>query len=347
MAEGAGQSWWSILRWPIALGVLAWLVAANSEGVRDLVASGVRWRWIAAAAGMRVISILLATARWNKLLRGQEIHRPYTRVLRLFASGYVCNFLLPGTLGGDMARAGMIAVDSPQQRMRGAATVPLDRMLGLLAFISVGALAGLSQWSEIPQGLLRSCVVALVVVGGAGLTGLAALLLLRFPPRRSRAESIPGSEESPPPTDSQQRRRALGHELLYGLALLRDSRGAVLAAFALAAIGHSLLAMSMYSCLRAFPAADIPAGAIAHLWIVPSAEVPASVLPLPGGVGAREGALALLYGALADDPTTAERYRQVGVVTAATFSTASVCVAALVAAWLAMTGGRRLPPTAD
>src|SRR5690606_36787381 len=138
---GERRDWWRILRWPVALGVLVWLVASHLDGVRDLISSGVRWRWVAAAAGMRVISILLGTARWNRLLSGQGIHRPFGKVLRLFATGYVCNFLLPGTVGGDVARAGMIAVDSPQQRMRGAASVPLDRLLGLLAFISVGAVA--------------------------------------------------------------------------------------------------------------------------------------------------------------------------------------------------------------
>src|SRR5690606_18561738 len=120
--------------------------------------------------------------------------------------------------------------------------------------------AGLSQWSAIPPGLLRSCVVTLAVIAAAGLSGLAALLVLHFPPGTGSGDLDPDTA-SPPTGENEQHQRALGHELLYGLALLRESRAAVLQAFLLAAIGHSLLAMSMYSCLRAFPAADIPAGA--------------------------------------------------------------------------------------
>lgn len=349
MPEGQQRSWWNMLRWPAALAVLAWLVAANIDGVRELLASGVRWPWVATAAALRLFSIGLGAARWNCLLEGQGIHRPFAKVLRLFSTGYVCNFLLPGTVGGDVARAGMIAVDSPQQRMRGAATVPLDRLLGLLSFICVGAVAGLMQWSDIPVGLLRSSVLLLVVVAAAGLTGLLLLLALRFPLRTRRGGGEPsGTAEQPgplPAEDPGQRQQALGHELLYGLALLRESRRSVLRAFALAALGYGMVAMAIYSCLQAFPAADVPAGAVAHLWIVPAAEVPASFLPLPGGVGAREGALALLYGALSGDRAAADQYRQAGVVVAATFSTVSVCVAVLLAVWLAMTGERRSAAT--
>lgn len=331
------------LRWPLALGVLAWLVIPNLDQLKGLLEAGIQWQWIVMAAILRASAMLLGSVRWDLLLQGQGIKLPILRVVRLFATGYVCNFLLPGTVGGDMARAGLVAADSPARRMRGAATVPLDRLLGLLAFIVVGAVAGLAQWPTIPHGLLRTSVLLLVVISACGVTGLAGLLLFRVSWRGRQDDPVSGvtAAESIPPreADPQQRRQKLGHELLYGLALLRESRRSVLIAFAIAAIGHSCLSMTMYCCLRAYPAAEIPAGAISHLWIVPSAEVPAAVLPLPGGVGAREGALSLLYGALSTDSVPAARYREVGVIVAATFSAVSVGLAMLVGSILALTGG--------
>lgn len=333
------QVWWQLLRWPIALGVLVWLISANADGIRELMAAGMLWRWIGLAAGLRILAILLASLRWSLLLKGQGIELAYWRVARLFATGYVCNFLLPGTVGGDVARAGMVAADSQNRRMRGAATVPLDRMLGLLSFVVTGAVMGLIQWQTIPEGILRTSVILLACLGGAGLTGLVGLLMFRFPSRSQPSSQHAETSEGPSAVSSaEQRRRALGHELLYGLGLLRESRSAVLLAFTLALIGHSMLSMAMFSCLKAFPAAEVPVGPLAHLWIVPSAEVPAALLPLPGGVGAREGTLALLYGALASTPAVADQYRETGVVVAASFSTVSVCLAIGIAALLAMTG---------
>lgn len=343
MAQEERHSWWKFMRWPVALGVLAWLIGSNISGVRELVAAGVAWHWVAAAAALRLVSVLLGSQRWNLLLHGQGIRRPYSRVFRLFATGYVCNFLLPGTVGGDVARAGMIAADNPERRMRGAATVPLDRLLGLLAFVCVGAVAGLYQWSTIPDGILRTSVGLLVTLAAVGLSGLTVLLIVRFPEGRKAhgvtETGVSGNDVPESFDNGSERRRKLGRELLYGLARLRESRGAVLAAFVLGMIGHSCLSVMMYCCLQAFPAADLPVNLISHLWIVPSAEVPAAMLPLPGGVGAREGTLSLLYGAFGTDPLSVDRYRDIGVVVAATFSTVSVGIALLIAGWLTVTGG--------
>lgn len=343
------RRWWGRLRWPVGLGVVAWLIVPNWNGLREIVAAGVAWPWLLGAAGMRMTALGLACVRWNLLLVGQQIHLPWHRVLRLQCTGYVCNFLFPGTWGGDVARAGLIAADTPDRRMRGAASVPLDRGLGLLAFVLVGAIAGLANWSQIPPGLLRLAVIALVALAALGTALLSAMLL--FPVSRRKTESATGETTKPDvetepgtrqPVDAPEatpaRRRRLAHELLVGLSLLRASRGSVVVAFLLAILGHSCLCASLYCCLRAYPAAKVPATAADHFWIVPAAEVPAALLPVPGGVGAREGTLALLYGSLTADSVLSDRYSEVGVIVAATFSTVCLMLALVVGLGLALSG---------
>ena len=347
---------WGWLRWPLALGLIAWLILPNLDGLRELVGAGVLWRWLLAAAGLRLFALTLAGVRWNLLLTGQQTEVPVLQVFRLQCVGYVCNFLFPGTWGGDVARAGLIAADTPEHRMRGAATVPLDRGIGLLAFILIGAIAGLVRWASIPAGLPRLAVIGLVVLAVLGVVFLCALVLAPMPRRRrkstatiARTKGDPqnGSrEESVEIEDAPTRRQRLGRELLLGLSLLRESRASVAVAFLLATVGHGCLCLSLYCCLPAYPAATVPVTATDHLWLVPAAEVPAAFLPVPGGVGAREGTLSLLYGSLTGDEALSRRYARIGVIVAATFSSVCLVLAAIIGIVLAL-GGFRPTSQAD
>ena len=338
---------WGWLRWPLALGLIAWLILPNLDGLRELVGAGVLWRWLVAAAGLRLFALGLAGVRWNLLLAGQQTNVPALQVFRLQCVGYVCNFLFPGTWGGDVARAGLIAADTPEHRMRGAATVPLDRGIGLLAFILIGAIAGLVRWDTIPAGLPRLAVIGLVVLAVLGVAFLCALLLAPMPRRRRKpSEEAAQYDDDPRPVpdeavDAPTRRQRLGRELLLGLSLLRESRTSVMIAFLLATVGHACLCLSLYCCLPAYPAAAVPVTATDHFWLVPAAEVPAAFLPVPGGVGAREGTLSLLYGSLSADEDVSRRYAEIGVIVAATFSSVCLVLAAIIGTLLAL-GGFRL-----
>jgi uncharacterized membrane protein YbhN (UPF0104 family) len=171
-----------------------------------------------------------------------------------------------------------------------------------------------------------------------------------MPRRRPKSTESVAQPEGDPQGDSQQeqdeaedapsRRQRLGRELLLGLSLLRDSRSSVVVAFLLATVGHACLCLSLYCCLPAFPAAAVPATATDHFWLVPAAEVPAAFLPVPGGVGAREGTLSLLYGSLTANEDLSRRYAEVGVIVAATFSSVCLVLAAIIGVLLALGGFR-------
>lgn len=329
MSSTKRKGWWRWLRWPLALGVLGWLIVPNLEALRQLVEQGIRWPWLGAALLLRLGSLVITGVRWKLLLRSQGIHPAPGRVAHIVGVGYVCNFVLPGTVGGDVAKAGLIAADTPERRKRALATVPLDRGLGLLSLLMLGAIAGLLGWNAIPSQLLRSAVGVMCVISGVGVAALA-LVMFKAVPAASDADSSAGNLL-----------QKIIRQVLRAVAVVQRARGAVIASLALSLIGHVGLCSASYSCLRAFRAADLPITWSDQLWLVPAAEVPAAFLALPGGLGAREGALSIFYREFAADPTTAELYAGVGVLVGGSFSLVSIALAALVGVALAVSSSVR------
>jgi hypothetical protein len=316
----------------LALGVLGWLILPHLEGLRELVQQGIRWQWLVAALILRAGSLAVTGARWNLLLSSQGIHPSASRVARIVGVGYLCNFILPGTVGGDVAKAGLIVADTPERRKRALATVPLDRALGLLAFLLLGTLAGLLRWPLIPSPVLRSAVVAMAAISLSGLTALMFVLLSR---------SWHYREKSTGEDDAFGMWQKLGQASWRGIAILQHARGAVLMALLLSLLGHVCLCSASYSCLKAFRAAELPVAWSDQLWLVPAAEVPAAFRALPGGIGAREGALAYFYGEFASDPALIERYRGLGVLVGGSYSIVCITLAVLVGLALAVSGPSR------
>ncbi len=319
---------WRHLRWPMAIGVLCWLIVPNLDGLRELVRQGVAWRWIAAAVACRFLSLALTGYRWNMLLAGQDIRPPKSRVARMVGVGYVCNFVLPGTIGGDVAKAGLIAAETPTRRKRALATVPLDRGLGMLAFVILGSIAGLLRWTTIPSPLLQTAVLLMAGISACGLISLAVVTCTGIAP------SITDSTKQDHATPLQK----LLQTVRQAIAMLRRARLTVWLALLLGIVAHCCLCSASYCCLMAFTAAEMPFGWVDQLWLVPSAEVPTAFLSLPGGLGAREGALAYFYGEFASTPAQLDRFRDIGVLVGGCYSMVCICLAVGVAGVLMVTG---------
>ncbi len=319
---------WRRLRWPLAIGVLCWLILPNLEGLRELVEQGVAWRWIAAAVGFRFLSLALTGYRWNMLLAGQEIRPPKSRVARMVGVGYVCNFVLPGTIGGDVAKAGLIATETPTRRKRALATVPLDRGLGMLAFVILGSIAGLLRWTTIPSPLLQTAVL---LMAGISVGGLICLIV-------ATGTGIAREPADLNPRHSATRLQKLLMTVRQAIAMLRRGRVTVWLALLLGIVAHGCLCSASYCCLLAFTAAEMPFGWVDQLWLVPSAEVPTAFLSLPGGLGAREGALAYFYGEFASGPAQLDRFRDVGVLVGGCYSLVCIGLAVVVAGVLMVSG---------
>lgn len=322
------KGWWRWLRWPLAIGVLGWLIVPNLDGMSQLVQQGVAWRWLAAATFLRFLSLVITGFRWNMLLAGQEIRPPKSRVARMVGVGYVCNFVLPGTIGGDVAKAGLIAAETPHRRKRALATVPLDRALGMLAFVILGSIAGILCWNSIPSQLLQTAVILMI---GISLVGLTSLAFVSYSGMASRFIATSAGE----PTTALQK---VAQTLEQLIGMLRRSKPTIGIAILQGIVAHMCLCSACFCCLLAITGADLPIRWIDQLWLTPSAEVPTAFLSLPGGLGAREGAMAYFFGEFATDPLQHDRFRDIGVLVGGCYSLICIFLAVCVAGALVFTG---------
>ncbi len=94
------------------------------------------------------ITFIVTSYRWNELLKALDIHLKQSRTFVLTMVGCFYNTFLPGSTGGDLAKAYYASKQTPH-RARAVMSVVVDRAIGLLALFVVGGITAAFQW-EIP-----------------------------------------------------------------------------------------------------------------------------------------------------------------------------------------------------
>jgi len=109
------------------------------------------------AIGLYITIIFIACLRWQKLLKGQDIYLSFFKTLELNFIGLFFNTFMPSLTGGDVVKAYYVSKHS-DQRLEAATTVFIDRVVGMLALITIGAVASLYAISE-PQIRMPAIVI--------------------------------------------------------------------------------------------------------------------------------------------------------------------------------------------
>jgi glycosyltransferase 2 family protein len=143
-------------------------------------AAGSDWRWILAALALVLVDRTLMAYRWVVLLCAltPESRPPFLAILRIFFVSTFVGTFLP-SLGGDLYRAYSLA----RMRVSGAeagASVLMDRTLGVLSIVIVGAVAVLLTHEVLAN---RWTLIALVIAAG----GCAVAALAVFSERTAAA----------------------------------------------------------------------------------------------------------------------------------------------------------------
>jgi uncharacterized protein (TIRG00374 family) len=107
------------------------------------------WAFLIAAIFVLPVSYLLTSYRWHVLLKAQSIHigMPRTFVINMVGAFY--NSFMPGSTGGDVAKAYYAAKHTPH-RTRAVLTVVVDRIIGLLALLVLGGALAAFQY-DVPE----------------------------------------------------------------------------------------------------------------------------------------------------------------------------------------------------
>lgn len=166
----------------VVLTALVFYAAHPSEVVRAT--AGADLRWLFAAVALVLVDRSLMALRWIDLLVALTpgSRPPFSRVLRIFfVSSFVSNFV--PSVAADMYRAYALARHDVHLA-ESTASVLMDRVLGVLSMVIVGACALPFAGSlGIQRGLIVSLAVAFAACAGAAaivFSERAALFLVRM-----------------------------------------------------------------------------------------------------------------------------------------------------------------------
>lgn len=186
-----------LFRLAVAVALTAYILwlAHPAEVVRS--AAGADWRWIFTAVALVLVDRTLMAYRWMVLLCALTpgSRPPFLAVLRIFFVSTFVGTFLP-SLGGDLYRAYSLA----RMRVSGAeagASVLMDRTLGVLSIVIVGAVAVLlahevlaNRWTLTALVIAAAgCTVAALAVFSERAAAAAQTLASRLPHARVRRMS--------------------------------------------------------------------------------------------------------------------------------------------------------------
>lgn len=272
------------LKWLLAVGLLAVLFWLNRKGLAKLSQREIGWSYFGAAMVVRLVSLGLTFLRWRMLVTGIGLPFRVRDAFRLGLLGEACNLMGPGSAGGDLLKAVWLAKDYPGRGASAAATVLLDRVLGLWSLFAVGALATLIPSASKPGPEMQWAIWTLWGGAVAGLVGIGLLLV-------------------PAVTHSRLMHwlttwRGVGRivrELMDSIVLYQQRPLAIVLAAALSVGVHVGFLSSFALCAMALNGDRPIPGYVDHLVGLPLPEAISAIPLTPGGLGTLELAVQWFY----------------------------------------------------
>ena len=131
--------------------------------------------WFALGVGLWAVLLFFAAYRWLILLRAAGIQTKFSNSLRLCFIGYFFNNVMPGVTGGDLVRGALVTRGLERNRWRAALSVIVDRLIGLLALLTLAALVlGFALWGRQNQEATHLAAIGkgvFLLLGTGGLLG--------------------------------------------------------------------------------------------------------------------------------------------------------------------------------
>jgi uncharacterized protein (TIRG00374 family) len=171
----------TLLKIVISLGLMVYLfIRMDLVQVAEALKSANYW-YLLPAALLFVAAMSNAGLKWYILLRAQGIQVPFRAVLVYTYIGFFFNNFLPANVGGDVMRGYGLARYT-EQGAESAVSVVVDRIVGLMAFMSSAVVAVLVAVFLLDQENLRGIETAALLGLAMIATGFGLILS-----RRARA----------------------------------------------------------------------------------------------------------------------------------------------------------------
>ncbi len=288
----------TVVKFAISAGLIYYLFrqATQNDDFETLFHSHKQWHWLAAGFIACLTGFVLGFVRWHALVRALDLPFQLIDAIRLgFIGLFFCVFTI-GVAGGDTMRAIYVCRQSPERKTEVIASVVFDRLIGLLTMVSIAALAfaqlnitkiSLHNPNEIALRYAGRFTMLLAIVGFLGFAVLLAIPeLLKFKWTRMwllRLFAIP-------------RLGIFIRKMTDVVSVYRNRPMTVVVSFLLSIGVNLCFAVTIFAIAVGLGA--VRPGLSYHFLIEPIAMV-ANSLPLPGGIGGMEAAVAFLYKVLA------------------------------------------------
>ena len=151
-----------LFRLVVASVITVYVIRAANPSTVAAALGGVSGAWLAGASLLVLIDRSFMAYRWLALIDPAE-RPPFLRVLRIFFESSFVGSFLPGSVGGDAARAWSLSRDGVSGS-RSLASVLMDRLLGVIAIVA-SAMIGVAL---VPEARQSAGVVWAVAIGAIG-----------------------------------------------------------------------------------------------------------------------------------------------------------------------------------
>jgi hypothetical protein len=273
-----------IVKWLAAVALIAVILWYNRERIREARDVSFEFGYLFVAGLLYLPALLLTFYRWFLLVRAQDLPFREVDALRLGFVGNFFNQFLPGSVGGDLVKAGFLASEQ-KRRAVAVATVIVDRFVGLYGLLVLASLCGAFFWQR-----TREVTELRAIVLFAWTVTTSALFIYVLPLPWERVARV---------LERLPLAGRIGAEIIRAFALYRDRWRAMGLAVLLAVIGHVGFVLSYYYSSLAVLSEEPTPSPGDHYMIIPVGMVVQAIPMTPAGnLGVSEGAFEYLYGLL-------------------------------------------------
>lgn len=172
--------WPGLIKTALGLALLAALLAWGRIDVQALHGLTDAPAVVALCILLTIATLPIAALRWGVVLRTFGISIRYGTLFHLVGIGLATNLFVPGTVVGDAARGvyAWRAVGSGSARI--AASVVLDRLIGLFALITIALMVATLNWNQIKHVPVLAALAVSTFAAFAAFVAAAAAVLLGY-----------------------------------------------------------------------------------------------------------------------------------------------------------------------
>jgi uncharacterized protein (TIRG00374 family) len=218
-------------------------------------------------------------ARWRLLLRANGFDVPMGRAVRITWAGAFFNQILPGSVGGDVAKA-LIVAKGEGRKAAVFGTVLLDRLVGLATVVLIAGFAILPVLDRKEMIPVVGLIVAILAGGALGAAIYFNPGIRRWGPARRLKDRLP-------------LRRSI-EEVDDVLKTMHHAPRTILAAVGLSAAGQVATILAIYALALSLGADRVP---LSDYFVFEPIIFLVTALPISvGGWGVEQVAYAQLFG---------------------------------------------------